>query len=136
MTFTVEDGKPKGEVKKKEINACQESENHPLIQASQRRVQETQLPDKIHYKPNEIQNVDDPNHQQKQENQENSTTAAESKPELKMTAACSGQKSFITRNPSKIEALFLYFYSHQVVHTVQFTPLTSARLHESVSSSK
>lgn len=117
MTSTVEDGKPKGEVKKK-INACQESENHPLIQASQRRVQETQLPDKIHYKPNEIQNIDDPNHQQKQENQENLTTSAESKPELKMRADCSGQTSLITRNPSKIEVLFLYFYSHQIVHTI------------------
>lgn len=122
---------PKEEVKKKKINACQESENHLLIQASHRRVQETQLPDKIHYKPNEIQNIDDPNHQQKQENQENLTTSAESKPELKMRADCSGQTSLITRNPSKTEVLFLYFYSHQIVHTIQITPLTSARLHES-----
>lgn len=57
---------------------CQESENHPLIWASQKSVQETQLPDKIHYKPNEIQNIDDPNHQQKQEYQENLNTSAES----------------------------------------------------------
>jgi len=41
-------------------------------------MQETQLPDKIHYKPNEIQNIDDPSHQQKQENQEKLTTSAES----------------------------------------------------------
>lgn len=89
---------------KKKINACQESENHPLIQASHRRVQETQLPDKIHYKQNEIQNIDDPNHQQKQGNQETLTTSAESKSELKMRADCSGQTSLITRNPSKIQA--------------------------------
>lgn len=53
-----------------------------------------------------------------------------------MRADCSGQTSLITRNPSKIEALFLYFYSHQIINTIQITPLTSARLYESVSYSK
>lgn len=38
--------------------------------ASQRGVQETQLPDKIHYKLIDSQNTDDPKHQQKQEYQE------------------------------------------------------------------